>query len=69
MGSLSFVCQVFRPVFPKTDLVRLMVALRAAVQHGPAASIGPPYVYSYRVDDKENMYAAVRAARDNPIER
>lgn len=46
-----------------------MVALRAAVQHGPAASIGPPYVYSYRVDEKENMYAALRAARDNPIER
>ncbi|KAJ9103192.1 hypothetical protein QFC21_002615 [Naganishia friedmannii] len=41
----------------------------AAVQHGPAASIRPPYVYSYHVDDNENMYAAVQAARDNPIER
>ncbi|KAJ9119145.1 hypothetical protein QFC22_003636 [Naganishia vaughanmartiniae] len=39
------------------------------VQHGPAAAILPPYVYSYRMGDKEDMYAAVRAARDNPIER
>lgn len=46
-----------------------MMGHRAAVQHGPAASIGPPFVYSYRIDEKENMYAAIRAARDNPIER
>jgi alcohol dehydrogenase class IV len=39
------------------------------VQHGPAAAIGPPYVYSYHMGDNEDMYAAVRAARDTPIER
>ncbi|KAJ9122974.1 hypothetical protein QFC24_004012 [Naganishia onofrii] len=39
------------------------------VQHGPAAAIGPPYVYSYQMGENEDMYAAVRAARDTPIER
>jgi hypothetical protein len=38
-------------------------------QHGPAAAIGAPYVYSYHKDDVHGLYAAVRAARDNPIER
>lgn len=38
-------------------------------QHGPAAAIGPPYVYSYHKDDVDALYAAVRSARDNPIDR
>ncbi|KAJ9093250.1 hypothetical protein QFC20_007168 [Naganishia adeliensis] len=38
-------------------------------QHGPAALIGAPYVYSYHRDDIEGLYEAVRSARDNPIDR
>ncbi|KAJ9093528.1 hypothetical protein QFC21_006362 [Naganishia friedmannii] len=36
-------------------------------QHGPAASLGEPYVYSYNRHDVQSLYAAARKARANPI--
>ncbi|KAJ9103197.1 hypothetical protein QFC21_002620 [Naganishia friedmannii] len=55
----------------RISVIRLCqrVGIFTTLQHGPAAAIGPPYVYSYHMGDNEDMYAAVRAARDNPIER
>lgn len=38
-------------------------------QHGPAAAIGPPYVYSYYSKDYTSLERAVKQAIETPIER
>lgn len=38
-------------------------------QHGPAAAIGPPYVYSYYSKDYASLEHAVKQAMETPIER
>jgi hypothetical protein len=38
-------------------------------QHGPAAAIGPPYVYSYDWDNTTDLVEKVKMAASNPIER
>lgn len=38
-------------------------------QHGPAISLGEPYVYAYKVRDKEDLRDKIQKAVDNPIGR
>jgi hypothetical protein len=38
-------------------------------QHGPAAALGPPYVYSYYYKNYEQLEEAVALAHSTPIER
>ncbi len=42
---------------------------RAVHQHGPAATYGAPYVYSYKADDEADMVAKIKLAKENPIGR
>lgn len=37
--------------------------------HGPAAAIGPPYVYSYKKDDTQQFVSVIKQALDTPIDR
>jgi hypothetical protein len=37
-------------------------------QHGPANTLGEPWVYTYDIDDVEDMMAKIKKAIDNPIE-
>jgi len=41
----------------------------ALAQHGPAAAIGPPYVYSYKTGDVDDLVDKIEQAAANPIER
>lgn len=36
-------------------------------QHGPAAMLGEPYVYSYKRKDMQSMFDAVKKAKAHPI--
>lgn len=38
-------------------------------QHGPAAAIGPPYVYSYHYSNYTQLELAVSLAHSTPIDR
>lgn len=38
-------------------------------QHGPAAAIGPPYVYSYAYDNMTDLVEKINMAASTPIER
>ncbi|GHJ87038.1 hypothetical protein NliqN6_3440 [Naganishia liquefaciens] len=38
------------------------------IQHGPAALLGEPYVYTYKRNDVQSMYDAVKKAKATPIE-
>lgn len=38
-------------------------------QHGPAAALGEPYVYTYQKDDYKEMLRQIERARDTPIPR
>lgn len=62
-------CIIRKLRLPSCDEHRLIFFPSDKAQHGPAAAIGAPYVYSYHKDDVRGLYAAVRAARDYPIER
>lgn len=37
--------------------------------HGPAAAIGPPYVYSYKKEDMQQFVSVIKQALDTPIDR
>lgn len=41
----------------------------AYAQHGPAAAIGEPYVYSYKSGDEVDLVDKIRRAAERPIER
>jgi len=41
----------------------------AYAQHGPAAAIGPPYVYSYKTGDEDDLIDKIKQAASHPIER
>lgn len=41
----------------------------AYAQHGPAAAIGAPYVYSYKSGDEADLVDKIKIAAANPIER
>jgi hypothetical protein len=38
-------------------------------QHGPAAALGEPYVYSYKFDDRDDLLDKLNRAMSNPIQR
>lgn len=42
---------------------------RSSSQHGPAALLGPPYVYSYYKSNYSSLVEAVHQAFTTPIER
>jgi hypothetical protein len=38
-------------------------------QHGPAAAIGPPYVYSYKSGNETDLVDKLKKAMSTPISR
>lgn len=42
---------------------------RELAQHGPAALLGEPYVYSYHYKDTEELFEKLERAKNTPIDR
>ncbi|WVQ78015.1 hypothetical protein IAT38_000096 [Cryptococcus sp. DSM 104549] len=65
-------CQATPVVLPYFSIEKVQSEWRhysGASQHGPAAAIGPPYVYSYHARNFTQLEDAVRTAVNTPIDR
>jgi hypothetical protein len=68
-GSLCRGVPVIMPYYqdtPTPEGWKLFSPLWA--QHGPANTLGEPYVYTYKLDDADDLLAKVKKAYETPIE-